>query len=296
MTVVVTLLYAPADRPDVVGKALDGGADVVVVDLEDAVAPVAKDRARAGLPALLADRRGRAVQVRVNALGTAWAEPDLAMVARLPGEVGVRVPKVTSPADVAAVVAVVGPRRVHVLIETAAGVEAAGEIARAPGVATVGLGEADLRSDLGVSDDDGLAWSRQRLVVAARAAGLPPPAMAVYPNVTDLAGLASSTGLGRRLGFVGRAAIHPRQLAVIEAAFTPTTAEVEQAEEVVTAVAGAQEAGAGVVVLQDGSFLDVAMVERARRVLDLAARDTTAGTPSGRGDVTADIVGGPAQG
>lgn len=291
MTIVVTLLYAPADRPDVVGKALDGRADVVVVDLEDAVAPVAKDRARAGVQELLADHRGRAVQVRVNALGTAWAEPDLAMVARLPADVGVRVPKVASPADVAAVVAVVSQRPVHVLIETAEGVEAAGDIARAPGVATVGLGEADLRSDLGVSDDDGLAWSRQRLVVAARAAGLPPPAMAVYPNVTDLAGLAASTGLGRRLGFVGRAAIHPRQLPVIEAAFTPTAAEVERAEKVVTAVAGAREAGAGAVVLEDGSFLDVAMVERARRVLDLAARRD--GQP---GDVTTDTADGPAQG
>ena len=296
MTIVVTLLYAPADRPDVVGKALDGGADVVVVDLEDAVAPVAKDRARAGLPELIAARPGRTVQVRVNALGTLWSEPDLAMVAQLPADVGVRVPKVTSPADVAAVVAAVGPRPVHVLIETAAGVEAAGEIARSPGVATVGLGEADLRSDLGVSDDDGLAWSRQRLVVAARAAGLPPPAMAVFPNVTDLEGLAVSTGLGRRLGFVGRAAIHPRQLPVIEAAFTPTTAEVERAQEVVSALAGAQEAGAGVVVLRDGSFLDVAMVERARRVLDLAARGTTAREPGGHADVTTDVPEGPAQG
>lgn len=273
MTLVLTLLYVPADRPDRAHKALGSASDVVILDLEDAVAPAAKEAARSAVPALLAAHPDRAVQVRVNAPSSPWGAADLAMVADLPPAVAVRVPKVTGAADVARVVAAVGERPVHCLIESARGVEAAFEIAQAPGAASIGLGEADLRSDLGVTGPDGLDWCRQRIVVAARAAELPPPAMAVYPDLADLDGLAESTRRGRQLGFVGRAAIHPKQLPVIEAAFRPGAAEVGRAREVVAAVEAAASLGDGTAVLADGSFLDVAMVEQARRVLALAARD-----------------------
>ncbi|SEE40281.1 HpcH/HpaI aldolase/citrate lyase family protein [Jiangella alba] len=271
----LTLLYVPADRPDRAAKALASAAHVVILDLEDAVAPSAKAAARASAAALLADAGpGRAVQVRVNAPSTPWGGDDLAMVAGLPSFVGVRVPKVSSPADVAAVRSAVrsaaGERPVHVLLETAAGVEAAYAVASAPGVASIGLGEADLASDLGVSGPDGLAWCRQRLVVAARAAGLPPPAMAVWTDLRDDDGLAASCRAGRALGFVGRSAIHPRQLPVIEAAFRPSPDEVARAAEVVAAVEAAAASGSGVAVLPGGRFVDVAMVEQARRVLALA--------------------------
>ncbi|PZF81629.1 HpcH/HpaI aldolase/citrate lyase family protein [Jiangella anatolica] len=268
MNLVLTLLYVPADRPDRAAKALASSADVVIVDLEDAVAPAAKSSARAAVPSMLTEaaRPARAVQVRVNAASTPWGADDLAMVAGLPPDVGVRVPKVSSPADVAAVRAVVGDRPVHVLLETAAGVEAAYAIASAPGVASIGLGEADLASDLGVSGPDGLTWCRQRLVVAARAAGLPPPAMSVWTDLADDAGLAASCRAGRALGFVGRAAIHPRQLSVIEAGFRPSPDEVEHAKAVLAAV----ESGAAVAVLPGGRFVDVAMADHARRILALA--------------------------
>ncbi|TDE00405.1 HpcH/HpaI aldolase/citrate lyase family protein [Jiangella asiatica] len=269
---VLTLLYVPADRVGRARKALASPAGVVILDLEDAVAPAAKDAAREAVPSLVAEAPGRAVQVRVNAAATPWGADDLAMVAGLPAAVSVRVPKVETAADVAAVREVVGERDVHVLIETAAGVEAAYLVASAPGVASIGLGEADLASDLGVVDGDGLAWCRQRLVVAARAAGLPPPAMAVWTDLADADGLAASCRDGRRLGFVGRAAIHPEQLAVIEAAFRPSADEVARANEVVAAVDAAARAGSGTAVLPGGRFVDVAMVEQARRVLDLAAR------------------------
>lgn len=274
MSLVLTLLYVPADRPDRVVKALGSSADVVIVDLEDAVAPSAKSFARAEAARLARDA-GRVVQVRVNAPSTPWGDEDLAMVAELPPSVSVRVPKVSSPADVAAVRSVVGSRPVHVLLETAAGVEAAYDIASAPGVASLGLGEADLASDLGLSGDgadDGLAWCRQRLVVAARAAGLPAPAMAVWTDLADADGLAASCARGRGLGFVGRAAIHPRQLPVIEAAFRPSPDEVAAATEVVEAMDAATAAGSGTAILPGGRFVDVAMVEQARRVLALAAR------------------------
>jgi len=109
-------------------------------------------------------------------------------------------------------------------------------------------------------------------VVAARAAGLPPPAMSVYPNVSDLDGLAASCAAGRRLGFLGRAAIHPRQLPVIVAAFRPTAAEAARAGELLAAMAEAQTQASGTAVLADGRFADRAMVEAARRTVELAKR------------------------
>jgi citrate lyase subunit beta/citryl-CoA lyase len=268
----LTWLYVPADRDDRAAKAYASAADVVILDLEDAVAASSKPSARDRAADLVAAQPARPAEVRVNALDAPWAADDLAMVRELPASVGVRVPKVTSAADVALVLTAVGERRVHCLLESAAGVEAAYSIAQAPGVVSIGLGEADLRSDLGVSDDAGLAWSRQRIVVAARAAALRPPAMAVFTNVTDVEGLAASCREGRRLGFVGRAAIHPRQLPVIESSFRPSPEEVTRAQRVVDAVAEASSDGVGTVLLADGSFLDVAMVEHARRVLALASR------------------------
>lgn len=268
---VVTLLYAPADRPDLVEKALASAADVVIVDLEDAVAPAHKESARAALGSLVAGHAGRRVQVRVNALDTPWSALDLAAVAGLPTRIAVRIPKVGSPLDVTRVAAAVGDRPLHLLLETAGGIEAAADIARAdPRVASLSLGEADLRSDLGVDDDAALAYARSRVVIAARAAGLPAPAMSVYPNVRDDAGLARSCATGRSLGFLGRTAIHPRQLSVIAAAFAPTEVELVRARLVVDSLRDAQQAGSGTVVLPDGTFLDIAMVERARRTVALA--------------------------
>ncbi|RYV52126.1 HpcH/HpaI aldolase/citrate lyase family protein [Pengzhenrongella frigida] len=279
---VVTLLYAPADRPGLVAKALASAADVVIVDLEDAVAPAHKQAARAALVDLLSGHLDRRVQVRVNALETPWGALDLAALAALPAQIAVRIPKVGSPADLERVALAVGDRPLHVLLETAGGIESAHDIARAhPRVASLGLGEADLRSDLGIDDDAALAYARSRIVIAARAAGLPAPSMSVYPNVRDDAGLARSCAIGRSLGFLGRTAIHPRQLPVIVAAFAPTEVEVARARLVVAAMRDAQRAGNGTVVLPDGTFLDVAMVERARRTVALAEP-----TPSPRPDLS----------
>ena len=266
----LTLLYVPADRPDRVRKALASAADVVLVDLEDAVAPARKDDARAALAGLLAEP-GRRVQVRINHASTPWHAADVAAVAALPTSVGVRVPKVESAAEVGELAATLPGRELHALIESALGVERALEIATAsPQVASLGLGEADLRSDLGVTDDAGLAWARSRVVVAARAARLVPPVMSVYPNVRDLDGLAASCRAGRALGFRGRAAIHPSQLDTIRAAFLPSDEEVSRAREVLSRVDEATAAGVGALALSDGTFLDVAMLEQARTVVALA--------------------------
>lgn len=274
---VVTLLYAPADRPDVVAKALRSAADVVVLDLEDAVAPAHKAAARDTVRALVAGS-ARPVQVRVNGSATPWHDDDLALVSSLPTDVGLRLPKVEAPDDVARAAARLPGRLLHLLVESALGVEHAFALATAaPAVASIGLGEADLRSDLRCTSDEGLAFARSRVVVAARAAGLPSPTMSVYPHVRDHDGLRDSCLVGRRLGFCGRAAIHPAQLDVIRAAFAPTPEEVAHARRVIDRVGAAGDAGIGAVVLADGGFLDVAMVEHARFVLALAAATADAG-------------------
>jgi len=275
MTPLLTLLYAPADRPTLVTKAFASRADAVLIDLEDAVAAGAKNDARAGVASLLGgllqQYPDRSVQVRVNSIGTPWFDEDLAVLAELPPTVAVRLPKVESAADIAVVREVLGSRPIHALLESALGVERAFEIASS-GVISVGLGEADLKSSLGVDDEDALSWARSRLVNAARAAGLGAPAMSAFTQLADDNTLAESCHRGARLGFQGRVAIHPKQLPIIEQAFRPTESRLQRARDVLDRVAGATEAGRGVVVLADGTFLDLAMVRRAEEVVALAER------------------------
>lgn len=255
-----------------VAKALTAGADVVVVDLEDAVAPDRKAYARAATAELLRDPQPVPVHVRVNAFAGPWGPADVAALAPAPGLSGLRLPKVSSPSDVVrvarrAVSARGGSPPLYALLENALGVEHAHAVATAhPALRGITLGEADLRADLGVREDAGLDWCRARVVVAARAAGLAPPAQSVHPDIRDLEGLEASCVRGRALGFLGRAAIHPRQLPVIERAYLPTEREIEQAETVLKAAAATQGAQA----LPDGTFVDAAVVTAAHRTLALA--------------------------
>ena len=269
-TPAVTALYVPGDRPDRFDKAVAAGPDVVILDLEDAIAPDRKAQARTTVGAYLAGlaTRGR-FHVRINSVDSPWWEDDLEMLGGIQGLGGLRIPKVGGRDDVAAVARRAPHVPLHALVETAAGVESLTEIARA-GVASIGLGEADLRSDLGVSDERALDWVRSRLVVAARAAGLPPPMMSVYPAISDDVGLSASCRRGRAFGFVGRSAVHPRQLPVIRAAFAPTAGEVGRARAVLHALELARQDRRGVAVLSDGQMVDSAMKEGAARVLALA--------------------------
>jgi citrate lyase subunit beta/citryl-CoA lyase len=268
VTFPLTWLYAPGDRPHVVTKALRCGADVVVIDLEDAVAPDRKEYARAATAERLADPQPVPVHVRINALDGPLAGEDLRALAPLPGVAGLRLPKVTAPLQITRI-AERFPGPLHALLETALGIEHAHAIATAhPALNGIALGEADLRADLGVRDDAGLDWCRSRVVVAARAAGLPPPPQSVHPDTRDLQGLAASCAHGRSLGFLGRSAIHPRQLPIIERAYLPTEQELQEAETVVKAAAVDQGAQA----LPDGRFIDAAVVAAARRTLSLARR------------------------
>ncbi|WP_406449085.1 CoA ester lyase [Streptomyces sp. NBC_00876] len=265
-TAPLTWLYAPGDRPDVVRKACGSGADMVIVDLEDAVAPDRKEYARSATVEFLSEPVAAGavpVHVRVS------SETDVLALAGLPGVAGMRLPKITHASSVHRIAALAPGVALCPLLESALGIEHAYTVAAAhPQVYSIALGEADLGADLGVREDAGLDWSRSRVVVAARAAGLAPPAQSVFPDVRDLDGLWASCAHGRALGFLGRAAIHPRQLPVIERAFRPTPQEIEAAQEIVEAA----QAQAGALALPDGRFVDAAVVAQAHRTLALAGR------------------------
>ncbi|GGM13932.1 HpcH/HpaI aldolase/citrate lyase family protein [Nakamurella endophytica] len=270
----VCALYVPGDRPERFAKAVASGADLVVLDLEDAVAAERKDLARTAVETFVGEIgtevAGVGMAIRVNARGTVgWAE-DLELLRRLLGAghrpAEVRLPKTESPADVAALRAAADVP-VAALIESARGLLAAPEVAAAPGVVSVGLGEADLRSDLGIEGDAAFAPLRLQLAVAASAAGLRRPAMAAYPALDDLDGLARSCAAGRAVGCHGRSAVHPRQVPVIRRAFRPTAGELAAAREVLEALDGP----AGAARTADGSMVDAAMRGWAEATLALAA-------------------------
>ncbi|MGW7484590.1 HpcH/HpaI aldolase/citrate lyase family protein [Nonomuraea muscovyensis] len=273
----VTWLYVPGDRPERFAKAVASGADVVIIDLEDAVAPARKDEARADVVAYLrgaADEGSRPdgveVHVRLNDLTTQRGLDDLSALLDLPGLDAVRLPKIESPRTLDLLDHF--PVPAYALLESAAGILAAAAIAAHPRVAGVALGEQDLAAELSISDESALNHLRLQVVLAAAAAGLPPVPMSVYPNVRDEPGLLASCTAGRALGLFGRAAIHPRQLPAIRRAFTPTPQETARAAEILDAAERAERDGAGAVALPDGRFVDAPVVARARRTLSLAAR------------------------
>jgi citrate lyase subunit beta/citryl-CoA lyase len=265
-TPIITGLYVPGDRPERFAKAVASGADLVILDLEDAVAADRKDGAREHVVAWLESRSPKppVVEVRVNAGSMA----DLEALADVRAPFGVRLPKVESAADVDAVDAALGPGvAVSALIETARGLENVAAIAAHPAVTSISLGEADLASDLASADVAVLDWARVRLLVAARAAGLPAPMMAVFTDIGDLDGLAADTRRGKAMGYIGRTAIHPSQVLVIAAAFAPTAEESAWATEVLAATAAG-----GVTTLASGEMVDPAMRRRAESILELGRR------------------------
>ncbi|MDQ3790253.1 MAG: CoA ester lyase [Actinomycetota bacterium] len=254
----VTGLYVPGNRPDRFDKAVATGADLVILDLEDAVPPADKASARESVAAWLATARVDCLlQVRVNE----DSADDLAALKDLTG-FEMRLPKVESPSQVDRVSRALPGVPVTALVETAFGVEHADAIAAHPAVTGVGLGESDLASELGTRNDAVLDHARIRLLYAARAAGLPAPMLSAYPAIKDLAGLRADTERGRSLGWFGRVAIHPTQLPVIREVFAPSDEDRAWAEEVVAATRGG-----GVTTLSTGEMVDPAMLGRAKAIL-----------------------------
>ena len=271
-----SLLFVPAVRPDRFPKALATGADAVCIDLEDGVAPDAKETARAAALDLLAGRGPSAAEVslRINDAKTALGRTDLAELV----ESGARpdalmLPKVAGAEEIRAVETALarsaGALPLIVQIETAAGLLAADEIAAAsPNVSAVFFGAIDLSADLGCAVEwEALLYARSRVVLAAGAAGVS-ALDSPFMDVPALDALAEETGRVRRLGFTGKAAIHPTQVPVIQAAFAPGAAETAWARKIVAAYERQQ----GGVLLVDGQLIELPVVRSARRTLRIAER------------------------
>jgi len=256
-------LFAPGHNAKLLGRVFEAGADAVMLDLEDAVPPEAKEVARR----LVADALVEHVAwVRINAARTALGEADLAAVAGAAH--GIRIPKVESPDDVAWVAERASGRPLICAIESARGVLAAAEIAAVPGVRHLAMGGVDLARDLN-ADSGNLQtiYVRSHLVVASRAAGIEPPIDSVYAHLDDETGLREQTEFARSLGFFGKSAIHPRQLPALHQVFTPTAQEITWAREVLAAF---DAAGGAALQLPSGEFVDLPVADRAHRVLALA--------------------------
>ncbi|MFD4946775.1 HpcH/HpaI aldolase/citrate lyase family protein [Streptomyces sp. NPDC058239] len=259
-------LYVPADRPDLLGKAMAGQADAIVLDLEDAVPAGSKRTARDRVAAALTQDWPKPIWVRINSLESPWGKDDLAALAGTTAA-GLRLPKAEDP-DMVRRAALESGLAVHALIESALGVENAYRIATAhPGVALLSLGEADLMADSRLSEISALDWSRQRLVNAARAAGLPSPPLSAWTDVADVAGLSADTLAAGRRGFFGRSVLHPKQVGVVNRIFTPDPDEVAAARARLDGQAGRDAAA----WLDDqGRFVDAALLANARWLVDLA--------------------------
>lgn len=256
----ITALYVPGDRPERFAKAASSGTEMVILDLEDAVAFDRKARARSAVAAWLSQSHPDhpLFQVRINE-----AQPlDLAVLAEVTTPFEVRVPKVESLDDLDRVAEALPGRALTALFETARGVENATALGAHPAVTRLALGESDLASDLGTTATAIVDYARIRLLFAARANGLEPPMLSAYPRIRDLDGLTADTERGRDLGLVGRTAVHPTQLAVIAKVFRPAKEAIAWAHEVLAATAGG-----GVATLANGDMVDPAMVGRAHTII-----------------------------
>jgi citrate lyase subunit beta/citryl-CoA lyase len=266
-----TYLYVPGDRPERFGKALASGADAVILDLEDAVAPARKAQAReevVGFVRALEPPPSVEVWVRVNAADA--GVDDLRGLASVEGLTGVCVPKVESARQLVELDALLAELGVdwivEPLLESGASLFAACEIAGAPRVRRLQVGEVDLAADLGVTpgpEETELLWARSTVVAASASAAIEAPVGPVSPDFADLDALARSTESLRRLGFWGRACIHPAQLPVVGSAFRSEPEELAWAREVIAALEGAVGAAKG----PDGRLIDEAVARIARRVL-----------------------------
>jgi citrate lyase subunit beta/citryl-CoA lyase len=280
------MLFTPANRLDLVAKALASGTDAVIADLEDAVPAAAKHQARANLGEIGPSQTP--LFVRVNGAETEHLWPDVVAAGRA-GVAGVVVPKADDPellrqidgALTALEIAAgrpVGSTSLVPLIESSLGVMRASALmssSRRIEVVLFGSGEqGDLVADLGCEwtpDGTALLTARSLVLLAARGAGIQAPMDAVFMDFKNLDALRVECELARRVGYVGKVAIHPAQLAVIHDVFTPSAEEVAHNERIVRLFDEAV-AGGSASINVDGRMVDYAVARQARGVLQRAAR------------------------
>ena len=277
-----SFIFAPGTRPDMFPKALASGADIVCVDLEDAVAPRDKPAARAKALALFAEPQADDHQVgggverilRINCSRTPEGMADLqAIAASAAPPPAIMLPKVKSPDEVRALDELLSEHelavRLHIIIETNDGLEACYEIARASGrIDALFFGGVDMAADLRCpSTWEALVYARSRVVHAAAGAGIDVIDVP-YLDLNDLAGMEREARAAANLGFTGKGAIHPKQIAILNAVFTPDAEAIAQARRIVQAF---EDSGTGLVVV-DGKLLEKPVLRSMHRILAVAER------------------------
>ncbi|MEM8538415.1 MAG: CoA ester lyase, partial [Pseudomonadota bacterium] len=263
-------LYIPGSKDRALDKARGLPVDVILFDLEDAVAPNAKVEARDTLYAALADGGygARLRIVRINGLDTEWGAADAAAVAAMACD-AVLLPKVNGPDDVDALAALVPNLPIWAMMETPLGILNAAQIAAHPRIAGFVLGTNDLAKDLNSQNRAALMTSLQLCLLAAKAHGVV-VLDGVYNAFKDEDGLRAECAEGRALGFDGKTLIHPAQVAIANAAFGPTDAEIDLAQRQIAAFEAAEAEGQGVAVV-DGRIVENLHIVTAKATLAKAA-------------------------
>lgn len=267
-----SVLFSPGDRPDLLEKAPETGADVVVFDLEDGVAPDRKDQARKTVADAVTDTETDELCVRVNPLG-AGGRADLEALEQPPDSV--MLPKVDGPGDVRALDDALAEHGldlpVFALLETPGGVLDAPAVAAVDVTNAVLLGAEDLSAAAGISrstEGTEILYARERVVLAAARAGID-AIDTLCTDFEDTERLAEDARLARQLGFDGKMTIHPAQVPVVNSAFTPDSDQVDWAERVLAARDKAQAEGRGVFTV-DGEMIDAPLVTQAETILERA--------------------------
>ncbi len=266
-----SFLFVPATRPERFSKALESGADWVVIDLEDAVAAADKDRAREnladGFSGLSAVQRAR-VLVRINPTDSEFHDADLALLAVLveEGLRAVMVPKAAVAAEIQRIADRLSEDiEVVALVESLAGVDALDYLAKLPSVVRFAFGHLDFQVDMGMNcdaDEEALIPVRFAIAAASRRANMAPPIDGVTVDTKDLSLIQRHIDRALGFGFAGKLCIHPAQVGTVNRAFTPSRSDIEWAQRVVAA-----DAHGGAVFSLDGKMVDMPVISKARHIL-----------------------------
>lgn len=272
-----SFIFAPAMRPELYPKALASGADIVCVELEDGVAPKDKDVARQNVLALFAKPQaddGVERMVRINCLRTAVGLKDVqAILDTNSPPPALMLPKVVSPEEVIWLDDLLTEAekdiRIHIIIEMNEGLEAAFDIAHSSDrIDSLLFGGVDMAADLRCKNAwEPLLYARSRVVHAAASAGVDVIDVP-YLDLEDMSGMSREAGLAKDLGFSGKGAIHPKQIAELNRIFTPSDDEIARAKKVISAF---EEADTGLVVV-DGKLIEKPVIREMQRILSIADR------------------------
>ena len=283
-----TALFVPGNRPDRVEKAFNTDADVIIIDLEDAVPLSEKETTRSKVREKVTQFADRIILVRINALGSPFIQGDLEE-ALVKGINGIVLPKVERADDINDINNLLleveknrslpeGSIRVFPLIESAAGVQHIYDIVskktKPERIYTVMFGAADYTLDMGIEmtmEGNELFYARSRIAIACRAAGIAPPVDTPFMiDLKNTEALISDAGRAKELGFQGKLVIHPNQVGPCNKIFSPLPEEIKEAEKIVEAFEEAEAAGMAAIQLE-GKFIDYPVVKHSKDILARAA-------------------------